>query len=88
MIGSSGAAPFRGPCRFLPDKGGSFSLDPIGRKTFSSEISTLSVFVTGPGVAEVSGLTAAGINSRWGEARRSRKDPACWEGADFRICVY
>ncbi|WP_017295364.1 hypothetical protein [Geminocystis herdmanii] len=40
------------------------------------------------GVAEVRGLTTAGINSRWGEARRSKSDKACWVGDDFTICAY
>ena len=41
-----------------------------------------------PGVAEVYGITTSGINSRWGPARRSSKDKACWVGTDFSICVY
>ena len=40
-----------------------------------------------PGVAEVRGDPGR-INSRWGEARRSRRDRACWVGEDFSICVY
>lgn len=88
VIAGGGTAPYRGPCRFSPEKGGSFSLDPVGRKTFPGGIGTVSVFITAPGAAEVSGLTSAGINSRWGEARRSKRDAACWEGEDFRICVY
>jgi hypothetical protein len=87
-ISSAGNPAYRGPCTFLPEKGGSFDLGPIGRKLFFDDVSSLSVWITEPGVAEVRGLTTGGINSRWGEARRSRKDPACWQGEDFSICVY
>jgi hypothetical protein len=87
-ITSNGSPAYKGPCGFLAEKGGSFALEPIGRKLFFDEISSLSVWIVEPGVAEVRGLTTSGINSRWGEARRSRRDRACWEGADFRICVY
>ena len=88
VIASAGNPEYRGPCSFAAEKGGSFDLSPLGRKLFSGEISSISVFLTGKGEAEVSGLTKAGINSRWGAARRSRRDAACWDGADFRICVY
>ena len=48
------------------------------------EILTVSIVETGPGTAEVSGLTQGGINSRWGETKR---DGTCWSGEDFRICI-
>lgn len=35
----------------------------------------------------VRGLTSEGINSRWGEAKRSKKDKSCWIGEDFKICA-
>ncbi|HEX9050384.1 MAG TPA: hypothetical protein VF841_07640 [Anaeromyxobacter sp.] len=78
-----------GPCRFLPDgKGGSFSLSALdGQSPLFEDILVLSVDVVAPGKAEVRGLTSEGINSRWGEARRSKKDPACWTGSDFEICA-
>jgi hypothetical protein len=47
----------------------------------------ISVSVVRPGVAEVRGLTKRGINSRWGEARRSKSNRACWVGEDFKICA-
>ena len=86
-IVTQGEKPYLGPCRFLPDGKGSFAVEPIGRRFFFPSVSTISLTVTGPGQAEVSGLTAAGINSRWGEAKRSKSAPACWRGGDFRICV-
>jgi len=78
-----------GQCRFTPDTGGSFALENTDRnKPLFDEILIVSVAIVSPGVAEVRGLTKSGINSRWGEARRSTRDRACWEGADFRICAY
>jgi hypothetical protein len=87
VIQSAGAPTWRGPCNFVPDRGGSFAVDPI-RGRFPDGISDISVSLISPGVAEVRGLTRDGINSRWGEARRSRRDPACWIGEDFSVCVY
>jgi len=78
---------YRGKCDFAAS-GGSFSISPIGRASFPGGINPVSVAVVAPGVAEVRGLTRDGINSRWGEARRSQRDPACWVGSDFRICAY
>ena len=88
VVNSNGEKPYSGPCSFAPQGKGSFAIEPIGRRSFSGEVTAITVFVTGPGAAEVSGLTSAGINSRWGSARRSRRDTACWEGSDFRVCVY
>ncbi|HET8540172.1 MAG TPA: hypothetical protein VFL83_09910 [Anaeromyxobacter sp.] len=78
-----------GPCRFLPEgKRGSFSLSALdGQQPLFEGILVLSVTVVAPGKAEVRGVTAEGINSRWGEARRSKADPACWTGSDFEICA-
>lgn len=78
---------FRGPCNFVAERGGSFSVTPT-RGVFMEGIEDISVSIIRPGVAEVRSLTSDGINSRWGEARRSRRDPACWVGEDFSICVY
>lgn len=77
-------------CDFQPDgRNGSFSLTGRGgRGSLLPGISIVSVSVIEPGIAEVRGLTRGGINSRWGEARRSSRDRACWDGAGFRVCVY
>lgn len=83
----AGSVRYAGKCDFLKS-GASFSLSPIGRAAFPGGINPVSVAVVGPGIAEVRGLTRDGINSRWGEARRSKRDSACWEGSDFRICAY
>jgi hypothetical protein len=88
--GESGAVEvhFDGPCRFLGEKGGSFSLSALdGDSALYEGILDVSVTIVAPGKAEVRGLTELGINSRWGEARRSKKDPACWVGSGFEICA-
>ncbi len=80
---------FDGPCRFRADgKGGSFSLSALdGQSPLYPGILVVSVSVVTPGKAEVRGLTAEGITSRWGEAHRSKTDPACWTGSDFEVCA-
>ncbi len=83
----TGSVHYAGKCDFT-NAGASFSLAPIGRASFPGGVNPVSVAIVAPGVAEVRGLTREGINSRWGEARRSKRDPACWEGSDFRICAY
>jgi hypothetical protein len=88
VVNSNGEKAYSGPCNFTSEGKGSFGIEPLGQRAFSGGVTAISVSVTGPGTAEVNGLTASGINSRWGSARRSRRDPACWEGADFRVCVY
>jgi hypothetical protein len=87
VVQSAGAPIWRGGCDFVPDRGGSFGIRPL-RGTFPGGISDISVGLIRPGTAEVRGLTQGGINARWGEARRSRRDPACWAGEDFSVCVY
>jgi hypothetical protein len=77
-----------GPCNFLPEGGGSFSITRPGEREFPGQYGVISVTLVGRGVAEVRGLTRGGINSRLGEATRSRRQPACWDGDDFRICAY
>jgi hypothetical protein len=79
---------YQGPCNFTAEERGSFSVEPLlkGKKILGA--TTVTVWVIEPGVADVSGLTSQGINSRWGEARRSTSDKACWVGSDFKICVY
>ncbi|MGE3248578.1 MAG: hypothetical protein AB7F96_02010 [Beijerinckiaceae bacterium] len=77
-------------CDFQPEgRNGSFILSARGGNgSLLPGISNVSVSVFRPDTAEVRGLTRDGINSRWGEARRSPSDRACWAGSDFRICVY
>jgi hypothetical protein len=88
IVKGTSAVHFRGNCIFKQFGGnGSFSIEsPSGR--IKGEVVMINVYVTEPGVAEVRGLTTSGINSRWGRARRSTSDPACWVGSDFTICAY
>lgn len=85
--GASDEIQFQGDCTFEQFGGnGSFSIkSPSG---LIAGRAVISVYITEPGIAEVRGLTTGGINSRWGEARRSSSDPACWAGSDFTICAY
>jgi hypothetical protein len=87
VVESAGEPTWRGACNFFAERGGSFSVTPL-RGRFGEGISDISVSIISPGIAEVRGLTTDGINSRWGETRRSRRDRACWVGEDFSICVY
>lgn len=80
--------PYRGPCSFIAEKGGSFTVAPPRGRAFFGDVTSISVWIVRPGEADVRGLTTGGINSRWGEAKRSAKDRACWRGSDFSICVY
>ena len=83
------AIAFDGVCNFEPDgRDGSFTLSsrrPGG--ALLKDVVLISVSMISPGVAEVRSLTRAGINSRWGEARRSQQDRSCWTGADFQVCA-
>lgn len=83
------AVAYDGPCNFEPDgRNGSFTLSSRrAGGSLTKDIVMVSVSVVSPGVAEVRGLTRAGVNSRWGEAKRSRQDGACWTGADFQVCA-
>ena len=87
VIDAAGAPRWSGPCRFEAERGGSFTVTPT-RGRFQNSVSSISLAIVSPGNAEVRGLTAAGVNSRWGAARRSPRDRACWIGADFGLCVY
>lgn len=75
-----------GPCRFQPHRGGSFSIAMMDGRLMGGATS-LSLDVLSAGVGEVRGLTAFGVRSRWGEARRMEQDRACWRGTDFTLCV-
>ena len=80
---------YNGKCKFMPDGGGSFTLaHPRRDRDLTTNIMMVSVSVLGGGYAEVRGLTTSGNNSRWGEARRSSRDRACWKGQDFRVCAW
>lgn len=85
--GTSDEIVFQNDCIFKQYGGnGSFSIRSSSG-LIAGRIS-ISVYLIEPSVAEVRGLTTAGVNSRWGQAKRSSSDPACWVGSDFTICVY
>ena len=88
LVKAAGAPDYRGPCRFSPEERGSFTIEPARRRAFANGATSISASIVAPGVAEVRGLTREGVNSRWGEARRSKRQRACWVGSDFSICVH
>ena len=86
---SGGTIAVDGKCLFDAVEDGSFHLGNVdGSKPLFDEVLLLNVAVVARDVAQVRGLTKAGINSMWGEAHRSARDRACWDGSDFRICAY
>jgi hypothetical protein len=93
VITEGGRTVIRGPCEFHLDRGGSFWVDGgRNQERLVGEIDQVSVTMTSRGRGEARSLTVhrGGYvsNSVWGDATRSRSDPACWVGSDFRICVY
>ena len=89
QIESAGEETYKGKCLFVPDTKGSFALlNTQKNKPLFNGIVDVSVFIIEKGVAEVRGLTTDGINSRWGEAKRSKEDKACWVGEDFKVCAW
>lgn len=89
QIDSANKTVYEGKCVFIPDSKGSFALaNPEKNKPLTDTITMVSVSIIEKGVAEVRGLTSEGINSRWGEAKRSVKDKACWQGEDFKVCAW
>ena len=87
-VESAGKIEMNRKCLFTGEKGGSFGLQNVDRdKPLFGEILVLTVTIVSPGIAEVRALTKQGINSRWGPARRSRSDSACWKSSDFKICT-
>ena len=88
VIRQQGEVAYAGPCVFIADQNGSFAVRRLNGQPLLPEITDVSVTLTAAGEAEVRGLTVHGINSRWGPARRNRRDRACWTGADFEVCAY
>lgn len=91
-IESNDKVVYQGQCRYFSEKTAeaiSISLsNPQSKdKPLYDTILMVSVYI-GKGIAEVSGLTADGINSRWGIAKKSQKSKHCWQGEDFRVCVW
>src|SRR5688500_13792052 len=70
VIAAAGAPRWAGPCNFDARAGGSFTVTP-SRGRFAEGTTSLSLDIVRPGQGEVRGMTALGINSRWGPARRS-----------------
>ena len=79
---------YQGPCYFFASSNGSFSVNHAAAKPLINAVTMVTVSILESGEAEVRGLTVNGNNSRWGPAKRSASDKACWLGSDFEICAY
>ena len=85
--GSANQTLFKDKCNFNQFGGnGSFWIEAKSGLIAGRESITVSIIQ--PGIADVRALTTDGINSRWGEAKRSNSDKTCWVGSDFSICAY
>ena len=78
---------YRGPCYFLAESTGGFSLYRPDAGELVPGTTIVSLGKTSSERGDIRGLTTDGISSRWGEAERSDADPACWGGADFEVCA-
>lgn len=80
---------YKGDCIFKPKNAGTFTLTntSLGKPIGSTDINSVTVFISGKDVAQVSAEMGGSI-SRWGEAKRSQKEKACWIGDDFRVCAW
>ena len=89
QIDSNGEPSYKGQCVFVPNEKGSFGLESTQKgKVLLNNVTSVSVWILEKGVAEVRGLTTDGINSRWGDAKRSAQDKAFWVGEDFKVCAW
>ena len=61
-----------------------YNIERADGKPLLEGILSVSITEIKPGLAQVSGVTTSGINSRWGKASF---DSDCWAGSDFRICI-
>ena len=80
---------YKGVCIFKPQNAGTFTLTntSLGKPIGSTDINSVTVFISSKDVAQVSAEMGGSI-SRWGEAKRSQKEKACWIGDDFRVCAW
>lgn len=88
QIGPDNHPDYKGMCSFYSEPGEFALSNPNKNKPLYGKIQMVSVDITEEGIAEVSGLTSRGNNSRWGEAKRSSQDKACWLGEDFKVCAW
>jgi hypothetical protein len=82
-------AQYQGPCLFKGYGKGSFIISPrFQNGRFVDGISFLSVDIYAKNHANVRVMLEGGISSNWGDAIRSKTQPACWIGDDFKICAW
>lgn len=78
---------FEGDCLYESLGYESFSIMPANQDQSILGSLQVTVWVENDEIVEVRGLTTDGINSRWGQVRRSIEDADCWVGEDFIICT-
>ena len=88
VVTLQGSPTYRGPCRFLPEGRGDFVITPPRSRLFPNDATGIGVYLIRPGLADVAMLTPTGPSTLWGRATRSRRDRACWVGANFSVCAY
>ncbi|MBK8674824.1 MAG: hypothetical protein IPN27_00100 [Cellvibrionales bacterium] len=88
LVESNGDEQFSGRC-VVTRESESITLSSVDpSKPLIDGINDVTLFVDNDS-AEVSGfLTEQGRSSRWGEAARSKSDTSCWDGSDFKICIW
>lgn len=81
---------YSGSCDFAARKGGSFDLSLPGNTYETHETPPeITVEITAPGRALLGWMTPTGKMQRPEKAlRRDPRRPACWVGADVRICAF
>lgn len=79
-----------GPCDFIARRGGSFDLSINGNTWMTHDTPPyMTVEIISPGRALLGWVTPTGKEQRPEEPlRRDPKKPACWVGADIKICAY
>src|SRR4051812_50224352 len=85
---STEAGPYRGPCRFLAERGGSFSLTPpAGRRRLLGDVTLIGVAMIGGGGGGGGGMNTHGLKLRRGGGGRSPPRPARRGGPGFPRCA-
>ena len=89
LIASHDMPTFQGNCLFTSEAGGSFTLrHASGKKPVYQDAMDIRVVIVDDDNVEVFSQTKDGINSRWGNVKRSQQDKGCWVGSDFKICAW
>jgi hypothetical protein len=86
VIASRAAPAWAGPCHFSAQRGGGFAISAI--RGDMNGMSDFALDITAPGRGRGEYMMSSGRHEDGGTLRRSRRDPACWVGRDYSVCVY